>query len=151
IKYPEIYERNSQFVFDIAQEYTFTNIAKKLYRKLGYSDIFIESINLRKKLSFFEEYKLPSNKSFNLTNSINISDELSKTREYAKEANEKYKKAMKQLTETKKFAEISNIKYKETMEKHKKSVSDYNHMKNEKEKLEKELKEIKKHLPKTLE
>src|SRR5699024_9542813 len=99
IKYQDIYERNSQFVFNIAQEYTFTNIAKKLYRKLGYSDIFIESINLRKKLSFFEEYKLPSNKSFNLTNSINISDELSKTREYAKEANEKYKKAMKQLTE----------------------------------------------------
>lgn len=149
IEYPEVYENVSKLVFDIAQDYTFTNTAKKLYTKLGDSEFTFTDTDENDKIGFFEKYELPNNDYLDDVTSIKNNEDLRRMHDYANKANEKYKHAMKKLIATKEFAEVANNKYKETMEKHKKAVSDYNYMKNEKNKLKKELKELQQYLSKT--
>lgn len=141
IENPEIVEKYSKVVYQIAQEYTFNSVAKKLADKLDenineYTFLMNENVEVD---DYFERYD-QNEKVNKFLESGKVSDkEYERIRTYANQANEKYKLTMEKLKKTKEFADLANNKYKETMEKHKKAVDDYNKVKEENKKLKKRI------------
>lgn len=146
IENPETLEKYSKKVFEISKEYTFNSIAKKLAFKLNDNlEEYDFSVDKVKLTNYFEEIKETNSESILNKDYFtdNSNEDIKKLQKYANEIKKDYEQAMHKLKATKEFAEMANNKYKVTMEKHKKAVADYNVMKNNNNKLKKQISSLK--------